>query len=228
MNLENYFYYFCYYGEELSYNNICYITGEDKKNSAHSKSAQIKRWRRIVILEKIKSKYRFIRMLNEKEIEENKRKERETKLRLSDNYKQSCIDNFNQLNLSLENMHKAGVYKICLGNKIYIGQTNNFYLRFSQHKFNYNHCEEKTKELLDQGATFDVIEYEEDKTERLKLERKWIKYYAHNPDYDCINTVCVKNMKRKNLKYAKLKVSRKDLEEIEKLLKEKGVEYCEI
>ena len=158
-------------------------------------------------------------MLNEKEIEENKRKERETKLRLSDNYKQSCVDNFNKLNLSLENMHKAGVYKIELNNTIYIGQTNNFYSRFNQHLKGYNKAGSDTCGLLKDGGIFSVIELEDDKVKRLSRETFWINNFRIDQNHKCINKVASRNKK------IKFKIDIKDIEIVAKILKEKGIKY---
>lgn len=219
MNLENYFYYFCYYGEILSYKNICLITGEVRHLGSSSKKAQIKRWRRIAILEKINSRYKFVRMLNEDEIKEIKMKMKETKLRVSDNYKQSCIDNFKQLNLSLENMHKSGVYKIESKDEIYIGQTNNFYSRFIQHWKGYSKNGSDTSGLLKRGGVFSVIELENDKVKRLSRETFWINKFREDPKYKCINKSTGRDKK------VRFKVSIIDAEEVTELLKEKGINY---
>lgn len=84
----------------------------------------------------------------------------------------------------------AGIYKIELGNEVYIGSSVHLHERELEHRNGFqngrgdNH---KTKDMLDNGATFEVLEYIEDKEERYKRETYYIRKYLDDKNYVVIN-----------------------------------------
>jgi predicted GIY-YIG superfamily endonuclease len=83
---------------------------------------------------------------------------------------------YDQFNISKENSHKGGVYKIQLDNKIYIGKTNNFQVRFRSH-WDGNGRTKLTQELLFNGGIFSIIETLDDEDERIQKESIYIDKY---------------------------------------------------
>lgn len=122
-------------------------------------------------------------------------------------------------NSPYEYIDKGGVYKIQLNNDIYIGQTNNFYNRLSQHKTNSFNL--KTKILLDNGGCMEVIELSDSKLERLEKETYWTNYYK-KLGFNILNdeTVLYHN---KNKKFKNIKIESKNYNIAIKLLKKEGL-----
>ena len=136
-------------------------------------------------------------------------------------------------NISKEDEHKAGIYKIQLDNDIYIGQTNDFKRRFYQHYYGqnirYKGFGADTEKLLRNGGSFEVLEFEDNVEQRLLKENYWVQYYSQN-GYNILNTeklLSNKNSRQKrnkpNTKY--IKVLTKNYNEAIQLLKDKGLLY---
>ena len=125
------------YRELTNFLELPYLRG-------YSKDKQLNELSKICKIEKNKTKYK-ITEIYDKIIDENRRK-----------------SHFSELtNISKENEHKAGIYKIQLDNDIYIGQTNDFKRRFYQHyygqNFRYKGFGADTEKLLRNGGSFEVL-----------------------------------------------------------------------
>ena len=202
------------YNKLVKYNVLCEMFGEKPKRGGYLKR-QLNCFKKNYEIEKVDRKYRIIRKLTNEEILENnffayRNKER-----------------YKGFKIPVENSRRAGVYKIQLNNVIYIGQTNNLVHRFSQHLIDdtNNHG---TAKLLRQGAIFDVVCYEDDNNERLKIEQETIKYYYFSDDYICINYVGTDEQVKNIKKYLKLKFDIKDKNKIISLLKDNDIFFEEI
>lgn len=121
---------------------------------------------------------------------------------------------------------RSGIYKIQLDNKIYIGETKDFYERFRQHWFGgLKH----TKELLENGGKFSVIEFM-DNTNPIDLKEReeyYIQLYTNNNDYDCINRRKRRGSSICQSKNRYIKISADKYEEACQLLREHGM-LCEV
>ena len=136
-------------------------------------------------------------------------------------------------NISKEDEHKAGIYKIQLDNDIYIGQTNDFKRRFYQHYYGqnirYKGFGADTEKLLKNGGSFEILEFEDNVEQRLLKENYWVQYYSQN-DYNILNTEKLLSNKNSRQKRNKpntkcIKVLAKNYNEAIQLLKDKGLLY---
>jgi len=94
--------------------------------------------------------------------------------------------------ISKEDETKTGIYKIVLNenNDIYIGSTTtSFRQRFIQHR-KFNSRSPLTSTMLENGATFDLLEICEEMSEPQirKLENQYIREYRNNPQWNVVNT----------------------------------------
>lgn len=181
-----------------------------------SKDKQLSELSKICKIEKDKTKYKITEIYDEI-IDDNRRK-----------------SHFSELtNISKEDEHKSGVYKIQLDNDIYIGQTNDFKRRFYQHYYGqnirYKGFGADTEKLLRNGGSFEVLEFEDNVEQRLLKENYWVKYYSQN-DYNILNTEKLLSNKNSRKKRNKpdtkcIKVLTKNYNEAIQLLKDKGLLY---
>ena len=197
------------YRELTNFLELPYLRG-------YSKDKQLNELSKICKIEKNKTRYK-ITEIYDKIIDENRRK-----------------SHFSELtNISKEDEHKAGIYKIQLDNDIYIGQTNDFKRRFYQHYYGqnirYKGFGADTEKLLRNGGSFEVLEFEDNVEQRLLKENYWVQYYSQN-GYNILNTeklLSNKNSRQKrnkhNTKY--IKVLAKNYNEAIQLLKDKGLLY---
>ena len=197
------------YRELTNYLEIPYLGG-------NSKEKQLSELSRICNIKKDKTKYE-ITEIYDKIIDENRRK-----------------SHFSELtNISKEDEHKSGVYKIQLDNDIYIGQTNDFKRRFYQHYYGqnirYKGFGADTEKLLRNGGSFEVLEFEDNVEQRLLKENYWVQYYSQN-GYNILNTEKLLSNKNSRQKRNKpntkcIKVLAKNYNEAIQLLKDKGLLY---
>ena len=197
------------YRELTNFLELPYLRG-------YSKDKQLNELSKICKIEKDKTKYKITEIYDEI-IDDNRRK-----------------SHFSELtNISKEDEHKSGIYKIQLDNDIYIGQTNDFKRRFYQHYYGqnirYKGFGADTEKLLRNGGSFEVLEFEDNVEQRLLKENYWVKYYSQN-DYNILNTeklLSNKNSRQKrnkpNTKY--IKVLAKNYNEAIQLWKDKGLLY---
>ena len=197
------------YRELTNFLELPYLRG-------YSKDKQLNELSKICKIEKDKTKYKITEIYDEI-IDDNRRK-----------------SHFSELtNISKEDEHKAGIYKIQLDNNIYIGQTNDLKRRFHQHYYGqnirYKGFGADTEKLLRNGGSFEVLEFEDNVEQRLLKENYWVQYYSQN-GYNILNTeklLSNKNSRQKrnkpNTKY--IKVLAKNYNEAIQLLKDKGLLY---
>lgn len=197
------------YRELTNFLELPYLRG-------NSKDKQLSELSKICKIEKDKTKYKITEIYDEI-IDDNRRK-----------------SHFSELtNISKEDEHKAGIYKIQLDNDIYIGQTNDFKRRFHQHYYGqnirYKGFGADTEKLLKNGGSFKVLEFEDNIEQRLLKENYWVQHYSQN-GYNILNTeklLSNKNSRQKSnkpkTKY--IKVLTKNYNEAIQLLKDKGLLY---
>lgn len=197
------------YRELTNFLELPYLRG-------NSKDEQLSELSKICKIEKDKTKYKITEIYDEI-IDDNRRK-----------------SHFSELtNISKEDEHKSGVYKIQLDNDIYIGQTNDFKRRFYQHYYGqnirYKGFGTDTEKLLRNGGSFEVLEFEDNIEQRLLKENYWVQYYSQN-GYNILNTeklLSNKNSRKKRNKPKTkcIKVLTKNYNEAIQLLKDKGLLY---
>jgi len=127
--------------------------------------------------------------------------------------------------ISLEDENKIGVYKITLNNDIYIGSTIvGFRHRFLSH--NNINCNSVpfTYQMLQDGATFDIIKICEGLTEPeiRKIENRFIEEYKNNSEWNVINSKSAWSYTEPKQRYKNIniKVKAEDHKSTLKLLKE--------
>ena len=130
------------------------------------------------------------------------------------------------LKIDFEDFTSIGVYKIQLGNKVYVGSTvEGFRARFQGHYANYNTL--PTKEMLRNGAEFTILEKCNGMTEPevRSIENEWIRAYSENPEYVLVNEREAHSNEKKppKPKYKRLKVHEEDYEELIRLIEENNL-----
>ena len=197
------------YWELTNFLELPYLRG-------YSKDKQLNELSKICKIEKNKTRYKITEIYDEI-IDDNRRK-----------------SHFSELtNISKEDEHKSGVYKIQLDNDIYIGQTNDFKRRFYQHYYSqnirYKGFGADTEKLLRNGGSFEVLEFEDNVEQRLLKENYWVQYYSQN-GYNILNTEKLLSNKNSRQKRNKpntkcIKVLAKNYNKAIQLLKDKGLLY---
>lgn len=141
--------------------------------------------------------------------------------------KQFFLNNNCNFLISINNMHKSGIYKIQYNNIIYIGQTKDFQIRYCQHKngSNIQSLSYDTSKLLTKGGTFEILELEDNKQKRLEKEAKWILAYKNNPDFYCVNGNNGFDCNKNKTNWKIIKVQQQDYNNIIDYLKENNIEY---
>lgn len=196
------------YGKLIKYKDISDIFGLPYLKAQYIVN-QINAIKRYYEIEKQGRFYKFIREYSKEEVELN------MPYPLDKNFK---IDRLN--------MHKSGVYIIQLNNTVYIGQTNDFLDRYNRHKNNYNKTELKTQELLQEGATFSIICFEELLSARLEREEYYINKYIDD-GYFVINVLNRNDnkYKKKIVKKCTIYIKNSDLSKVVKLLEDNNIEF---
>ena len=124
--------------------------------------------------------------------------------------------------------NRGGIYKIQLGNTIYIGQTKNLANRYNAHVNGQNQCD--TKSLLLNGGTFELLEFEENQEDRFFKENKYIKEYEEL-GYKLLNSKDVlyygknKKIKERAKNCCSITFNKSDLEKITKLLSDNNIDF---
>ena len=144
------------------------------------------------------------------------------------------INSYPNFNVNEDEVESIGVYKIELGNYIYIGSTVvSFKRRFKEHTFNNNKL--ITKEMIKNGAIFTILQNCDGMSEpevRL-VENIWIEEYKNNPNYILVNSNKAysysdkkqnKINKPKPPKYKSIKVNENDYEKLLLLIEENGID----
>lgn len=212
------------YNQPLKYKEICKEM-DDEVYSGHGSSRihQLKRWQKEYEIEKVKTYYFIKRPLTD---EEKYIKLNEGRRRKFKKYPQFKVD--------FEDVNKSGVYIIENDQKIYIGQTTDFYRRFYSHmksKYSNNPYLCDTQSILLNNGTFSIVQICDDKIRRCELEKEWIKYFRDNDKRNVINKSdgitandeeTIKNNKNKII-FKKIMIPKENYDEVTKILTEKGI-----
>lgn len=136
--------------------------------------------------------------------------------------------------MTYDQLFMNGVYAIQLDNKIYIGSTTKKFLkRYKEHKDIHNTVP-KTREMILGGAIFYPLWISKKNTTTKQLierETEYIRQYENDQNYELINTrkyawELKKNDKSFNSQNTRtLRVLKRDIETIEKLLKDNNIKY---
>jgi hypothetical protein len=146
------------------------------------------------------------------------------------NYKEATRDDIFKVDEQYKDA--SGIYKIQLENEVYIGQTSNFWNRFYSHYRIISKKSPYQSVLIRFGGTFEILEIEKDREQRLIKERKYVEKYILD-GYDVVNSTKVlykgtnKNIKQNRLSEPKMGITfnKSDLDKITKLLSENNIEF---
>ena len=222
-----------YVGQEFAnYRRLCEFL-EEKEKGGKSRDLQIKNWQRYFSFEKRGHKLIIIDVYDEPK---NKIDNRGRKKFASYKY-----PDLGKCNITTEQEKLKGVYKIQLDNQVYIGSTVvGFRTRYRQHCINYRDLSTHTHDLLENGASFDIMwiadENDSEATIR-EMEYAYIKYYT-NKGYNMINSdipviisekraVVPKEKKTSKPKYTNIKINKEDYEKAIALLTENGLRIAQ-
>ena len=188
-----------------NYKELCKILNE-KKRSGKSKILQIKNWERYFTFERNIIQYIVTEIYDYPMPKINLHKKE-----------------FEQLNISIENENKIGVYSITLDNDIYIGSTiKGFRERFMQHR-NKDNPLKHTYDMIQNGGIFEAIWIAEEDTEELTIrqkEKEYIECYIGLSEWNVIN-----------LKYGyktaynNIKIKKNDYDTVVSLLQNNNIYY---
>jgi len=200
-----------YVGQEITYEEFCELTKVETLLKMQ-KTRQMKEFSHYMNLVWKNNKVKIIEIYSE-----NKIKPR---------IKSYHNDTATKFNINPLDKNRAGIYKIQLNNTIYIGQTNNFIERFYQHNAKINRMNKITKPLLDDGATMEIIELEEDLEKRLLKESKYTVEYKLNV-FNVLNDftrIVKENYSKENRKrLVTIKVRLEDVNNVLRLLNENNI-----
>ncbi len=203
--------------DEVTYKQLCECL-EIPYLSSNSKNKQLKELKSICDIEKNGTKFKIVEIRSNRDVGDRMyRYKVETDSRMI---------NDNNFNVDFEQWNLGGVYKIKIGNCVYIGQTSNFRKRYLQHRKGYNK-NSPTKQMLLDGATFEVLNIIEDKKERIEKESQYIATYS-----DCIDIILVNKQRwymserKRNKNYFKnIKVNSNQYDFVISLLEENKIDY---
>lgn len=203
-----------YEGKKLNYKKeFCPLTKIEYKK-AGAKTRQFEQLSQYMELEIDYSNIIIVKVYDENEMNliENKRYFN------SLNNMSKDKNRYNQFNISKKDAHKSGIYKIQLNHIIYIGQTNNFQKRFKNH---WDRGTFEVKNILKNGATFEVVKIIENENDRLIEESKLIQKYLNDSNYICLNI----QGKGYKIKYKQIRIKESDYNKVIKILEENNIEY---
>lgn len=194
-----------------SYKEMCCAIGI-KCSKSGNKKTQVNELSRFFRFEKIKGSQNVVVC----EIYDTP-KEKMTVLR-------NNISKDKQFDVDFEDAQSPVVYKIQLGNVVYIGSTVDARQRYLQHKSEKSVLP-KVKEMMDEGAIFSVLfKYDLEDFELLRaIEQIYIDYYLNETQkYHCLNSKSSFNFKAKNRKKS-IKVRAEDYKRAVEILKQSNV-----
>ena len=159
-----------------NYKELCSALQESVKGG-DSKISQLKEWSRFFNWKRQGYKFIITEIYNEPKPKIDGRGKNP-----NSHHNQKMHKKHSGYKVSIENSKSIGVYKISLGNKIYIGSTTiGFRQRFLQHLYRDN--TQPTREMLKNGAKFEVLEIMDGATEEeiRKRETDYVLHYRKNP-----------------------------------------------
>jgi len=202
-----------------NYKEMCFLL-EEKEKQGKSRLLQIANWERYFKWHKDGQKF-IIDEVFEMPIEkiDNRGK--------SIGSKNNSRKYFPSFLIYEKDENKIGVYKIVLDNNIYIGSTiQGFRKRFLKHNNKINNNVPFTSEMLEEGATFEIIEVCEGLSEKeiREIENKYIHLYRKDNDWNLINNNDAWSfVKKQKFKTIKIKVKEEDYDEVLKFLKDRNL-----
>ena len=223
-----------YVGQEFAnYRRLCEFLGE-KEKGGKSRYLQINNWQRYFNFEKQGHTITIIEIYDEP-------KNKSEKIRGRKKFTTYKYPDLGKCNITTEQEELKGVYKIQLDNQVYIGSTVvGFRTRYRQHCINYRDLSTHTHDLLENGASFDIMwiadENDSEATIR-EMEYAYIKYYT-NKGYNMLNSdipvvisekraVVPKKKKTSKPKYTNIKINKEDYEKAIALLTENGLRIAQ-
>lgn len=215
-----------YIGQEFAnYGKLCEFLGEKYKKGGKSKVCQLNDFKRFFSFEKSGNKFIIT------EIYDTPKKKIDNR-RGGSPWKTLKHPNLGVYNLTDEQGLLKGVYRIQLDNQVYIGSTTvGFKTRYRQHCVNRQNTSLHTHQLLEQGASFDILwiadENDSEATIRQK-ENDYIEQYTKD-GYKMLNSnipVIIsekRTVKPKKPKYTNIRINKEDYEKAIALLNENGL-----
>lgn len=215
-----------YVGQEFAnYRRLCEFLGVEIK-CGQSKKSQLKDWARYFCFDRDGNKIIIKKIYNTPKKKIDKR---------GGNHSGHCkYPELGVYNLTKKQNKLKGVYKIQLGNEVYIGSTTvAFRTRYRQHCTNRQNTTPHTHQLLKQGASFDILwianENDAESIIRQK-ENDYIEQYTKD-GYEMLNSnvpVIISEKrtvipKKKKPTYKNIKINKEDYEKAIVLLKENGL-----
>ena len=134
---------------------------------------------------------------------------------------------YSQFLIPREDENKIGIYKIVLDDNIYIGSTiDGFRNRFRNHNNEYSNNIPFTFDMLNDGATFEIIEICEglQESQIRNIENKYIQQYREDKDWNLINSNDAWSYaKKQKFKTIKIQVKEEDYDKVLEFLKENNL-----
>ena len=163
-----------------NYRKVCEELDE-KVLTGNAKISQLKELERYFCFNKQGNKFVFTEVYSEPKEKVDGRK----------NTKGNNRKIFSSFLIPREDENKIGVYKIVLDNNIYIGSTiDGFRNRFRNHNNEYSNNVPFTFDMLNDSATFDIIEICEglQESQVRNIENKYMQQYREDEDWNLINS----------------------------------------
>lgn len=207
------------YMTPLTYEEMCTIMEDEPvKNVSTNRKNQLRKWQQYYDIEKYKSTY-----IIKRKYDENEKLERKMLRRYK--YYECFAENYDE-----NTIKKGGVYAIISNNDVYIGQTNNFNQRLSQHIITEYLSSNKfsiTYDMLNnKNAKMTILEIEDDQEQRLTKETEYV-YKFLEEGYNVVNSFNVlyrqdNQRKQKKSEYTMLRINKNQYDEVYELLQSKG------
>lgn len=200
-----------------NYRELCELLGEEIKTSS-SKKAQLKRWSRYFLWDKKGHKYTIKEIYDTPLAIEDRR--------FNGNARGTIRVKDKSFDVSIENAHKPGVYKIENEEYIYIGSTINYLTgRFANHLRNSGGNHTKTQEVLKNGGTFTCLQSFENGTDEATIrecEAEYIRKYRNTDKILLNDKIPEVFSQEEQIKYKKISIPEQYLDDIENILTDAG------
>lgn len=200
-----------------NYPELCELLGEEIKTS-NSKKAQLKKWSSYFSWDKNGHKYTI------KEIYDNPLPVEDG--RYNGNARGTIRVKDKSFDVSIENAHKPGVYKIENKEYIYIGSTIHYLTgRFGNHISNSGGNHTKTQEVLKNGGTFTCLQSFENGTDEATIrecEAEYIRKYRNTDKILLNDKIPEVFSQEEQIKYKKISIPEQYLDDIENILTDAG------
>lgn len=199
------------FGKKYLASELCRVFGKDKLSGGYL-TTFIKAVEKEYKLDKKGRWYTIERSLTEEEIQQ---KEKNITTKVSKHTKQELFNDY-------------GIYMIKSldNNDVYIGSTkSSFDERYKGHRRSSNVC--TSKSIISGGHEFIILEKLIGCDEELirRIENAYIQYYEYYTDYNVVNGRMAVGEAKNSIKYKSLRIDKEYIEEVKRILKEKGIQY---